>query len=88
MSDNKPKHWLYRPENLPKLWRIQVVILLLVVLPEFFIQRHAYFESLGIHVDGSWGFYAWYGFLTCMAMVVGAKLLGTFLKRREDYYDE
>ena len=36
----------------------------------------------------SWfGFNAWYGFGTCVAMVVAAKLLGTFLKRNDRYYE-
>jgi len=37
-------------------------------------------------VDASFGFYAWYGLLTCMAMVLAAKALGVWLKRRDDYY--
>ena len=82
------KHWLYRSENLPKLWLIQIAILVLAVVPEFFIHHHLYFEAQGFSLDGSFGFYAWYGFLTCAGMVALAKVLGIFLKRKDTYYDE
>jgi hypothetical protein len=39
-------------------------------------------------LDTRIGFFAWYGFVTCAAMVVGAKVLGIFLKRPDDYYDD
>lgn len=38
-------------------------------------------------VDGVFGFYAWYGLLTCVAMVLFAKALGVILKRDDTYYD-
>ena len=88
MRNEPPKHWLYRKDNRPRLWVVQICLLVLVVLPEFFVHRHAHFESLGTQLDASWGFFAWYGFLTCAAMVVGAKLLGALLKRDERYYDD
>ena len=88
LTDEKSKHWLYRASSIPKLWIIQGVILVLAVLPEFFVHHHPHFEAQGIHIDTSFGFHAWYGFLTCAAMVVGAKILGIFLKRKERYYEK
>lgn len=87
MSEPKKLHWLYRPENKKKLWTIQIVLLILVVIPEFFVHHHAHFEDKGISVDASFGFFAWYGFATCALMVIAAKLLGFLLKRSDDYYD-
>ena len=87
-NPNKQKHWLYREENRGKLWIIQFSILLVAILPEFFMHHHASFEAQGIHLDASFGFYVWYGFLTCAAMVIVAKLLAVVLKRKDDYYDE
>lgn len=84
---DESKHWLYRRQNRIKLWAIMVFVLLLTVLPEFFIHHHHNFEDQGIHVDGSWGFYTWYAFISCVIMVVLAKFIGLFLKRGEDYYD-
>ena len=79
----KPVHWLVRPETIQKLWIVSSLILALTVFADFFIHHHGYFG-----VDDSFGFNAWYGLLTCAAMVFFAKLLGIFLKRRDDYYDD
>ncbi len=83
-----PRHWLYRDENLPKLWIAQIVILVLALIPEFFVHHHGYFAQQGFTLDAGFGFYAWYGFLTCAGMVALAKVLGIFLKRGDDYYDD
>jgi hypothetical protein len=46
-----------------------------------------------IYIKGYFGFDAWfgfgaiYGFVSCLIMVLVAKLLGLLLKRPEDYYD-
>lgn len=85
---SEKKHWLYREENRIKLWLIQLLILALALLPEFFLHHHPHFEEQGMSIDASWGFFAWYGFLTCAAMVAAAKILGIFLKRKDTYYDE
>ena len=74
-------HWLVRPKTIRLLWWIFGAVLALTVIAQVFIHVHAYFE-----VDGWFGFYAIYGFLTCVGMVVGAKLLGFLLKRPDDYY--
>lgn len=74
-------HWLVRPKSIRLLWWIFGAILALTVAGQLFVQFHAYFK-----VDGWFGFYAIYGFVTCVAMVVGAKLLGFALKRPDDYY--
>ncbi|KHF25808.1 hypothetical protein JV46_13130 [Solemya velum gill symbiont] len=85
---SEKKHWLYREENRIKLWLIQLLILALALLPEFFMHHHPHFEDQGMSIDASWGFFTWYGFLTCAAMVAAAKILGIFLKRKDTYYDE
>ncbi len=87
-NESAQKHWLYREENRKKLWGFQIVILVLVLVPEFFVHHHAHFESKGIFIDASWGFFAWYGFATCAAMVIAAKILGVLLKRKDTYYDD
>lgn len=76
------KHWLTRPETIRKLWIISIAALAIVTALDFFLPPHPYFG-----IDGSFGFYSWYGFVTCAVMVVGAKLLGIFLKRKDTYYD-
>jgi RsiW-degrading membrane proteinase PrsW (M82 family) len=76
------QHWLLRKENIRKLWIIFIVILIVTVVAGFFVHQHDHFG-----IEDSVGFFAWYGFITCVGMVVFAKLLGVFLKRPEDYYD-
>ncbi|HPQ97659.1 MAG: hypothetical protein KDI44_05430 [Thiothrix sp.] len=88
MSPQSRKHGLSHAENLLRFRKIWIGVLLLVLLPEFFVHHHAYFEAQGIHIDASWGFHAWFGFLACVLLVLIARVLGFFLKRKDDYYDE
>jgi sterol desaturase/sphingolipid hydroxylase (fatty acid hydroxylase superfamily) len=82
---NEPQqqdHWLARPATIKRLWRIFIVVLVALVLAQALIYVKGYFG-----VDGWFGFGAVFGFLSCLAMVLFAKLLGYALKRPEDYYD-
>jgi len=76
------KHWLLRKENIRKLWMFFIAILVVTVIAGIFVHQHVHFG-----IEDSFGFFAWYGFITCVGMVLFAKLLGIFLKRPEDYYD-
>jgi hypothetical protein len=49
----------------------------------FFVHAHPSFQ-----IDGTFGFYAWFGLVVCVGMVLFAKALGIFLKRKETYYDD
>ena len=82
MNAPRRDHWLLRPQNIRAVWIGFIVVLVLIVLGDFFIHAHSAFE-----VDGTFGFYAWYGLLTCIAMILAAKLLALVLKRPDDYYD-
>ncbi|MDO9475592.1 MAG: hypothetical protein Q7L07_02680 [Pseudohongiella sp.] len=81
--ENGQPHWLVRPSTIRLLWWIFGVILALTVIAQIFIHLHDYFT-----LDGFFGFYAIFGFVSCLAMVVFAKLLGVFLKRPDTYYDD
>jgi hypothetical protein len=80
MSDEQ-KHWLVRPETIRMLWLVFGGILALTAVAGLFIEQYDHFG-----IEASFAFYAWYGFITCVGMVVLAKLLGIFLKRPDDYY--
>lgn len=81
-------HWLYRPENRPLLWALLFLILTLSLLPSLVMHHHGHFPSERFDLDTQFGFYAWFGFVTCAAMVAMAKVLGIFLKRDDNYYDD
>ncbi len=87
MNDDKIKieelHWLVKPKTIRNLWRGGFAVLAVLVLGDLIVAPHPYFG-----IDGSFGFYAWYGFFTCAAMVIGAKGLSVFLKRNDTYYDD
>ncbi len=76
------RHWLYRPHNWPRLWKWGGVILLFTVIAELFVDMKPKFGF------ADWfAFYAVFGFVSCLVMVVFAKWLGNWVKRPEDYYD-
>ncbi|EXI73758.1 MAG TPA: hypothetical protein PK440_06275 [Candidatus Accumulibacter phosphatis] len=75
------EHWLDDPRNVKKLWRGFIVVLALTVVAGGFVDLHPHFE-----IERWFGFYAAYGFVTCLLMIVGAKGLGVFLKRSDRYY--
>jgi hypothetical protein len=81
MAEHK-RYWLARPENVTKLYRTAWVIGLGLVAGELTIERH---EALAF--AGWFAFYALFGFVACVALVLTAKALRRLLKRPEDYYE-
>ena len=81
MPGSDDDYWLVRPSTIRLLWIVFMVILALTVLADLFIDHHGDFG-----IDGTIGFYAWYGFLSCVVLVIGSKGLGVLLKRKDDYY--
>lgn len=82
MKDRRKDHWLVRKDTIRKLWWLFGAILAATVAADFMVHHHAYFG-----LDGTFGFGAWFGFVSCVLMVLFAKGLGVFLKRRDTYYD-
>lgn len=76
-------HWLARPSTIRLLWRVSIAVLALLVAADFFVPHHPHFG-----IDGTPGFYAWFGFAACVVLVFGAKALGVLLKRPDDYHDQ
>ena len=74
--------FLYKPGNLKKILALGIAILIITVLAETLIALHPYFA-----IADFFSFNAAYGFISCVLLVILAKLLGRFIKRREDYYD-
>jgi hypothetical protein len=74
--------WLDRKENVTKVARALYAVCALVALLDFVIHRHVEFSA-----EGFPAFYAIYGFVGSVFLVLSAKQLRKLLKRPEDYYD-
>ena len=74
-------HWLDQKENVGRLWRGFLFVLALTVVAEFFVPLHPAFA-----IEHLFGFAAAFGFFACALMILGARLLGAWLKRPDDYY--
>jgi hypothetical protein len=81
-SHQSDDHWLVRPETIRLLWYVGIAILAVTVLCDLVIEHHPHFG-----IDGTFGFAAWYGFISCVILVAFAKGLGAFLKRPDTYYE-
>ncbi len=58
-------------------------ILVLLIISEFLIDKHPYFSFAAMPT-----FYALFGFLSCVLIVLAANILGKiWLQKGEDYYD-
>ncbi|MHB8121389.1 MAG: hypothetical protein ACYDG4_04465 [Desulfuromonadaceae bacterium] len=76
-------NWLDDPKNIRTVRFVFYVVLVLLVLPDLFMHKHTLFYSIE-----AWpGFYAFFGFVSCVAIILISKLLGYVLKRSENYYD-
>lgn len=82
MTDPGRDHWLTRPATIRRLWGVFILVLVALVVLDLVVAHHPYFG-----LDGTFGFGAWFGFLSCVALVVLAKALGAILKRPDTYYD-
>jgi hypothetical protein len=75
-------HWLVRPRTIRLLWIAFVAVLAATVAAGFLVDMHPHFE-----VERWPAFFAVFGFVACVAMVLGSKLLGVLLKREDTYHD-
>jgi hypothetical protein len=72
------------PEVKGAIRKVFYAVLVVLVGLDFVIHKHPHFPW-----EGTAGFYAFYGFLSCAVIVAVSKLLGKlWLQRGEDYYDE
>ncbi len=82
-EQHEPDGFFDKPENIKKMMRIFYVACGLLVVADFIVHRHIYHDWEKIPA-----FYAIYGFVGCVVLVVIAKEMRKFLMRGEDYYDE
>ncbi len=84
MSDEKEKiHIFDRQENVDRLLKGFYAICMLLVLVDFVVHRH-----IGFNWEKIPAFYAIYGFVACVLLVLIAKKIRNVVMRKEDYYDD
>jgi hypothetical protein len=64
-----------------RLWAVLIVVLVLTLAAEPLVPHH------GEGLRDSFGFGAWYGFLSCVVLVLFSRALGLVLKRKDGFYD-
>ncbi|MDK1023470.1 MAG: hypothetical protein QGD92_04475 [Gammaproteobacteria bacterium] len=80
--DHKDKHLFDNPQNVKRILRILYLICALLFAMDFILPRHTTHSW-----ENLWGFYAIYGFVGCVLLVLIAKWMRKFLMRPENYYD-
>jgi hypothetical protein len=71
-----------RPENVRRLLGFFYAFLVVLLIGDFFVHKHAEFPW-----ESAPAFFAAYGFVSCVGLIFMAKLLRMFIKRDEEYYD-
>ena len=84
MSEQDKKEYFFdKPKNVKHVLRGFYVICIILVIADFVVHRH---------ISLSWekipAFYAIYGFVACVVLVIIAKAMRKVVMRKEDYYDE
>ena len=82
MNGPEQDHWLVRPTTIRLLWAVFIGVLVALVALDLVVAHHPHFT-----LEGTFAFSAWFGFLSCVVLVVFAKALGAVLKRPDTYYD-
>jgi len=71
-----------KPENVKKFLGFFYASLVVLLIVDFFVHKHAEFPW-----EGATNFFAVYGFVSCVALIFIAKVLRLLVKRDEEYYD-
>ncbi len=91
-ESNEKKHFFDHPRNVRRVLRTLYAVCVVVVLLDvagliFHLSGGAHLR----HAERSWegwpAFYAVFGFVACVALVLIAKQMRKVLMREEDYYD-
>ncbi len=81
-AEDGKRYWLDDPRNVTRIVWALVAVCAALFLADALYHKHGPFD-----IEYLFGFYGIYGFVMCVALVLGAKWMRTFLKRPEDYYD-
>ena len=82
MPSKKKQHLFDKPRNVKLLLHAFYFICALVLVLDCILHRHTVQQW-----DAIPGFYALFGYIAYVTIVLTAKLLRKMVKRKEDYYD-
>lgn len=82
-NDQQPPDFFDKPENISKILKVFYAICILLVVADFIVHRHIYHTWEQVPA-----FYAIYGFVGCVVLVLIAKAMRKVLMKKEDYYDQ
>ena len=71
-----------KPENVKRFLRFFYASLVVLLIVDFFIHKHADFPW-----EAATDFFAVYGFFSCVLLIFIAKILRLLIKRDENYYE-
>ena len=78
------KNYLFdKPKNVSRLLNAFYALCVILIIADFILHRH-----IGFSWENIPAFYAIYGFVACVTLVVIAKKIRTLVMCKEDYYDE
>jgi len=80
---NEKTHLFDNPHNVKRILRILYGCCAVLFVLDFVIHRHITHSW-----ENLWGFYAIYGFVGCVILVLVATWIRKFIMRPEDYYDD
>lgn len=73
--------WVDKPGSAMLIVKALAAVCVLLFVLNFFYDPHAKFG-----VENIYGFYGFYGFIMFTLLILAAKTLRMFIKRREDFY--
>jgi hypothetical protein len=76
------RYWLDDRRNVDRLVHAFYVVCAVLIVIDVFVPKHGPFI-----IEHVFGFYGWFGFIACVALVLIAKQLRRVVMRPEDYYD-
>ncbi|MFP5305483.1 MAG: hypothetical protein ACLGI7_06620 [Gammaproteobacteria bacterium] len=79
---NEKPRWLDEPRNVDKLVYALYACCALLFAADLFYVKHPHFS-----MEGWFGYYAIYGFVACVVLVLAAKQLRRLIKRDESHYE-
>ena len=83
MNQPEQKKYLFdNPRNVSLVVRGLYLVCIVLILLDFIVHRH-----VSVEWESLPGFYALFGFMACVAIVLISILLRKILRRGEDYYD-